>query len=272
MSSLLLKLARRMKATRVIRRSPLVAVWLKRCYEIGLRCLYAKRGMPIAVGNDLFRVAVESRTMVSSYEGEQAVYDALTRLIGDGMTAFDIGANEGLFTLCAAKRIGSGGRVVCFEPAPEALRLLRHNIRLNGFQSRVDVVGKLVADRCGWERFYANGKSGYNSQSKEAAPSNADPIQVETVSIDAFVEATGRSPDVVKIDVEGAELQVLRGMEAVLTRGDIVVLCEIHPACFGFFHASERDIVGFMERIGFGIYDMRMHRLPTLQQHVIFAK
>ena len=272
MGSLLLKLSRRMKATRLIRRLPLVRHWLKRCYEIGLRSLYAKRGMPIAVGNDLFRVAVESRTMVSSYEGEEAVYDALTRLIGDRMTVFDIGANEGLFALCAAKRVGSGGRVVCFEPAPEALRLLRYNIRLNGFQNRVDVVGKLVADRCGWERFYVNGKSGYNSQSKEAAPSHTDLLQVETVSIDAFVEATGRPPDVVKIDVEGAELRVLQGMEAALTRGDICVLCEIHPACLGFFHASERDIVAFMERIGFGIYDMRMHRLTALQQHVIFAK
>lgn len=272
MSSLLLTLARRMKATRVIRRSPLVADWLKRCYEIALTCLYAKRGMPIAVGNDLFRVAVESRTMVSSYESEPAVYDALTRLIGDRMTVFDIGANEGLFTLCAARRVGSGGRVVCFEPAPEALKLLRQNICLNGFQNRVDVVGKLVADRCGWERFYVEGKSGYNSQSKEAAPRNADPIQVETVSIDAFVEATRRPPDVVKIDVEGAELRVLQGMEAALTRSDIFVVCEIHPACLGFFHASERDIVAFMERIGFGIYDMRMHRLTALQQHVIFAK
>ena len=82
MGSLLLKLSRRMKTTRLIRRLPLVRHSLKRCYEIGLRSLYAKRGMPIAVGNDLFRVAVESRTMVSSYEGEEAVYDAMARLAG----------------------------------------------------------------------------------------------------------------------------------------------------------------------------------------------
>lgn len=153
--------------------------------------------------------------------------------IHPGFTVADVGAHVGTFSVIAGARVGSAGHVFSFEPAPESRRMLQENISLNRFERRVTVVPAAVSDRPGETVFYVDGNSTTNSLMRLATVSPIGsapqtPIKVELTTLDVFFGALGRDPDLVKIDVEGAEFAVLRGADRIL-RGPARVLCELHP-------------------------------------------
>jgi FkbM family methyltransferase len=153
--------------------------------------------------------------------------------IEPGFTVADVGAHVGTFSVIAGARVGSAGHVFSFEPAPDSRRMLQENIGLNRFERRVTVVPAAVSDQPGETVFYVDGNSTTNSLMRlstvspiRSAPQT--PIKVELTTLDVFFGALGRDPDLVKIDVEGAEFAVLRGADRIL-RGPARVLCELHP-------------------------------------------
>jgi FkbM family methyltransferase len=151
----------------------------------------------------------------------------LARFLGPGKTFIDGGANIGLFTIVAAALVGRTGRVIAFEPAIEANRLLHGNVALNSFDW-VDIHQAALADRSGVRDFVDLGRaSGFSS----FAPANANGgkvIVVPTVTLDGFVEHTD-SVGLVKLDLEGAEVEALRGGRTLLERG-VPFLVEVEDA------------------------------------------
>jgi FkbM family methyltransferase len=153
--------------------------------------------------------------------------------IQPGFTVADVGAHVGTFSVIAGARVGPAGRVFSFEPAPESRRMLQQNIGLNRFEQRVTIVPAAVSDQTGQTVFYIDGKSTTNSlmQLESVSPTGSAPQRAITVgltTLDDFFASIGRDPDLVKIDVEGAEFAVLRGADRIL-RGPARVLCELHP-------------------------------------------
>ena len=149
---------------------------------------------------------------------------ALAGYLQPGMTFFDIGANVGFFSTLAGRLVGPAGRVVAFEPFPESAQRATRNAQLNGFE-HVSVVEAAVGASSG----KVNLQLDRSSSHRVGEPGEWDSLTVEQVAIDEWrASAAVPAPDVVMIDVEGAELDVLRGMKDTIATSRPVILCEVH--------------------------------------------
>jgi len=139
-------------------------------------------------------------------------------LVGPGDVCFDLGANVGLYTLLMAKR---AARVVAFEPVPRNIRYLHRMVELNRLDN-VLIVPLAVSDREG----VAALDPGENPTVGRLDDTGRQPVG--TVTIDGFAARFGLSPTVLKIDVEGAELAVLRGAASLLRERRPRLLLSLH--------------------------------------------
>jgi FkbM family methyltransferase len=172
---------------------------------------------------------------------------------------FDIGANLGLFTLTAARRVGPTGRVYAFEPSQREAQHLRHNIELNGL-TNVTIVTQAVSDQCGTTRFAIAADGGHNSLMKNAHPQQQIQAwqEVELITLDAFI-AAHKVPQVyfMKIDVEGAEVNVLRGASHLLNSPQPpVILCEFCDATAAGFNSSGRALYDTFVSFGYQLFSL----------------
>jgi FkbM family methyltransferase len=166
------------------------------------------------------------RRAIGKFEADKV--RALQELLKPGMTFVDVGANKGDFTLLAAKVMGDRGRVLAFEPVPDNLHWLRKSIALNGYRS-VEVIEIALSDTAGRAPIHLGTFSGWHSL-VHTEGGTGETIEVETRTLDSVLEERGGRADVIKIDVEGAELQVLRGAERTLgAGGPLTVFVECHP-------------------------------------------
>jgi FkbM family methyltransferase len=146
---------------------------------------------------------------------------------------FDLGANAGYFTLLGGRQVGSGS-VIAFEPVPSNVSVIEANIRANNLTNCV-VEGVAISD-FGGEAQFSLERNNANSHLSELQVSHmrsscAEKIDVKTMTLDAFVSQAHVKPDLIKIDVEGAEMKVLRGAEGILR--------EYKPTCLISTHSSD---------------------------------
>jgi FkbM family methyltransferase len=165
---------------------------------------------------------------MARYQYEERFGERLLREVGPLSVVWDIGANVGLYTEQILER---GARhVVAFEPAPAAVSALQHRFACPScHERRVTIVPAALSDTSGTARFTANGSSATNRFASENADI-ANTVEVMVVRADEAV-ATFRIPpaNVVKIDVEGFELEVLRGFGAQLGSDELrSIFIEVH--------------------------------------------
>ncbi len=156
-------------------------------------------------------------------------------LLGPGMTVIDIGANWGYFTLLAASIVGPRGRVLAMEPEPRLFELLEQNLRLNSL-SHASALREAASDRASTMALHTfdEGDGNWGVSSVVLPPSGAEATTVTGRPLDAVVRDAGlTSIHLVKIDVEGHELEVLAGMAGGLRAGRYRrLIVEWHPAAF----------------------------------------
>jgi FkbM family methyltransferase len=168
---------------------------------------------------------------------EPSVQEALRRHVFAGAVVFDVGANVGFFSLLAARLAGPAGRVEAFEPHPAAAAGLRRNVALNGADT-VHVNEVAVGARSGSaELMSVRERSWSHLADRGWHPETDDIIDVLVVTIDDLVAGGMRAPDVVKIDVEGSELDVLQGMRETIATCAPVIICELHATNAEFLAA-----------------------------------
>ena len=148
------------------------------------------------------------------------VTEALRGIVRHGMAAVDIGANCGYHTMLLADLVGPGGQVHAFEPNPRMMALLRHSVELNGFAGRVRLHSAPMASSSGRQvRLMAARDQPMNAHLAAAGAnvqSGAVVHELLTQSLDDAL--AGQAVDVIKIDAEGAEFDIWRGMTATLAR------------------------------------------------------
>ncbi|NHI88387.1 MAG: FkbM family methyltransferase [Candidatus Thorarchaeota archaeon] len=200
--------------------------WMERLRKAVLRRLLpTSRMIKIEVQG---HVMVIDKTHLPSlyYNGvhEPETTEYLRANVKPGCVAVDIGANVGYFTLVFANLVGTSGRVFAFEPDERIFHILTENIRLNGYQN-INLDNRAVSDNNGRQRFYLN--SHLSRSGLTPSGSTKRITEVETVKLDTL---NFERVDWVKIDVEGAEVSVLKGMKRTISDNpNIQLIVEFVP-------------------------------------------
>jgi FkbM family methyltransferase len=160
---------------------------------------------------------------------EPEVTKAIDRTAASGMTVADIGAQSGFYSLLLSRRVGAHGKVIAFEPLPANFRLLGENLRLNKIEN-VLVRREAVTDHSGTLTF----RFPSDEPSLIAGPllpgDNTGTFDVACVSLDDFVAREQTRLDLIKMDVEGAEGNVLEGALKTLQQFHPILIIELHDA------------------------------------------
>jgi FkbM family methyltransferase len=209
-------------------------------------------------------------------DNEEELLEMFLGEINPGDTVFDIGANIGLYTLPAALRLRGTGSVYAFEPVPLWFQRLRENIQLNqpGSMSNVFTYNVGLSDKDGMCNLVMKGVQGSGMGSITANYLNQPDkdktvvIRVQLVRGDDFLLEKGiPGPNIVKIDVEGAELAVLQGLEKSLQYpGCRFILCEVHPA---FMTDPHGEVEKLLRKYGFLCQTSEQRRT---EYHIIARK
>jgi FkbM family methyltransferase len=236
----LVDVGRRIRGSRLLRNQGWLWKVARAPYHVLLRGLSRRRGITRRIAGEGFRWRYPYSEFDRDFE--QPVQEAFSNLLRPGMTVLDIGASFGLYSLVAGRRVGERGRVFAFEPLPSALVVLRDHVALNRLTQRVEVVPMVVTDTPGEVELWEPARDRQASISKQAAVPHGGaagaPLRRHVVSattIDEFSTARGIEPDVIKIDVEGAEANVLRGARRFLERGKGHIILEAHPSALAHF-------------------------------------
>jgi FkbM family methyltransferase len=187
---------------------------------------------------------------------------ALVRsLLPVGGVFLDVGANVGHYSLAAAKIVGTKGTVVAIEPNPETCARLIVNRRLNPHASNMTICNLAVSEHSHTARFQVSSLTNQGTTKMlehDEVASNA--FYSACVNSSALLESMGiRAINVAKIDVEGAELSVLRGL---LTSGRVCVdhfVCEFLPEHFSYGQRPQ-DLLSDLDSFGYNVSDV--HGLP----------
>ena len=191
---------------------------------------------------------------LGSYEGEKVT--AFAKAVRGKGVVYDIGANVGYYSMVASVALGSMGHVIAFEPDERNLGFLRRHLSLNHINN-VDIVAAAVADCSGRAIFFQEPGRSMGKLSDDGR------ISVRTVTIDELIrDSRFLPPDVVKIDVEGAEMRVLRGAEKTLS--------ERQPTIFLATHSTtlRRECGPFLRSLGYSLLPLGSRSLDTTDELV----
>jgi FkbM family methyltransferase len=224
-----------------------------------------KRTAPIQAeaGAVSFRLAPKGAVAFDIWSGlrfERPELEFILRMLQPGMTFFDIGANVGVFSVAAGKAMEEAqGSIYAFEPCPATFAILEKNLQENELAG-VHAQCVALSERSGAASLYVNAamKDGLNSLED---PSHGDAEVVGTVAVrvttlDEFIaEHEIPSVDVMKVDVEGAELLVFRGARGLLARANApLILYEGYSWCTAGFHYHPVEIMWLLETFGYEIF------------------
>jgi FkbM family methyltransferase len=186
---------------------------------------------------------IGSSILEGGYENAECNFER--RFLKPGMTALDIGANCGFHSLLLSKSVGPGGRVLAFEPSPSDRKKLRVNLAMN-FCRNVSVLPWALGEEDGDATLYVvEGNTVLNSLRSQANAKTATPTRVVVRPLDKVLrELRVEKVDFIKLDVEGAELPVLKGAARLLgTVPRPVILCEVQEETSRAWGYSSRQIV-----------------------------
>lgn len=181
-------------------------------------------------------------------------------LIREGDVVWDVGANQGVYSMFAAKNISATGHVLCFEPERKLQKVLKVNCLFNKLRKRVAIVPVALGNRSGKTLLYQSAVTmGTHSlvQRFDDYHSKDKPIQIQMSRADDLVRQSHvRAPNAIKIDVEGAEYMVCEGLSGLMaTTPPRLIFLEVHPGPLRDFGRSVEDLRTLLTGYGYRIAD-----------------
>jgi len=195
--------------------------------------------------------------------------ELVERVVRDGDTVIDIGANYGLWAYHMSRAVGRSGKVYSFEPIPFTARTFRTIGRALGFLQNTELVEKGCGERAGRIEFtlplQANGsisaglvhmvgrRDDRPGKEVHAAFDKTRKVECDVIVLDDFLPELERV-SLLKCDIEGADLYAMRGARRLLEKHKPVVVIEITPWFLEGFGLSVSDVYGFFEDVGYACY------------------
>lgn len=173
---------------------------------------------------------------------------ALKAMIREGMTVYDLGANVGFVSMIAARFVGPRGHVIAFEPLPANVQQIKHNAALNHFSHvtvREEAVGREDGQACFDTTDFPT--TGRLQNTKRVHQEKTGELQVTVRRLDSVIPQAGLpQPDIIKMDVEGAETDVLAGAAQVIATARPLMLIELH--------GTNEPVARALEKHGYSVH------------------
>jgi FkbM family methyltransferase len=203
---------------------------------------------------------MQSRIFWVGYYSREIV-NVLNKILREGMVVVDVGANIGEITMVASKRVGSSGRVLAFEPVARNLLELNKNIRENALRN-VTIIESGLSDYEGEVHIYhscgqgAENDEHFGLNSIYVGSGEGIPIQsIPLTTLDRFLQSRPQDRiDVVKIDIEGAELACLKGSEQTLRSFRPYLIIEVQRTSSAAGGYEQSDILNFLSPLGYSFF------------------
>lgn len=215
----------------------------------------------VYLGNDL------SRQLFIGGCADPNEFSLLSKLIAPGMVAVDAGANEGLYTLFLARRVGERGIVLAFEPSQREFSRLQRNVELNRFDNARlfnaalgNQDGEAHLQIAGYEHEGQNTLGGFVHEG--VAPLRTEQVQVRR--LDSVVAEAGLTRlDFLKMDVEGCETRLLQGCQTVIRKFRPVILFEAADKALRLQGSNREELTQLLRECGYLIYVFDSSGLPV---------
>lgn len=197
--------------------------------------------------------------LLESGDLERGTRLLIERFLEPGNTFVDVGANIGLHALAAARTMHGVGQIIAFEPFEPTMRLLRKSMFIGGFSTMLEAHQAAVSDHTGAQTLYLGKTSGHHSLYPLGAnyphfstpEANTEAVETPIVTLDSVIASSVRA-DLIKIDVEGAELEVIAGAHSVIERNpDIALIVEFGTSHLTRTGHTAADWIASFERLGF---------------------
>lgn len=180
------------------------------------------------------------------------------KILNEGMTVVEVGCNIGYYTLLEAAKIGASGKLYAFEANPDVFNTLFRNIEINGFLDRVTPVNKAVIDKSRKLKFHKlkhhHGSSSIMEDKAylELYVDEVDRIEVDAISLDEYFADKDTKIDIIKMDAEGSEGLIFKGMRKLLQKSpDIKIICEFVPGVISTTGIDPRQFLEELKGYGF---------------------
>jgi len=187
-------------------------------------------------------------------EVESLTTNLFACVIRPGMVVLDIGAFVGWYTLLAARQVGERGKVYAFEPDPRNYALLSENLHMNQLDAQVISLPKAVSNQAGVQRLFRGGDQSQSSLINSSGEDQTSTM-VPTVVLDEILDRS-LQVDVIKLDVDGGEVNALRGMRKTLTRAapTVKLFVECKPGSLQYAGESAQSLMAELHELGFAIF------------------
>lgn len=195
----------------------------------------------------------------------------------EGKTIYDVGANWGITTLFFASRVGPRGMVYAFEPVPNLFEKVNDNVRLNNMENVIAFPYALGDYDGSNELVFFPEATGISTMDPQFIKRNLEKYrgvtcQVVVRKLDSLVqELSLKPPDLIKIDVEGFELGVLRGAKDVLFSHLPVLILEVHGATPQIMAENKSKVFDFLTPMGYRIFDALNGFIEIKQEQACFT-
>jgi len=200
--------------------------------------------------NPIYHGHYLSSKKIVQYEPE--IRAVMKSIVQPGMVVYDVGANAGVFSLCLASLVGDKGRVYAFEPEQNNLKCLIRTKEINALD-HLEIFPVCAGEESGVAYFDRRGGSFSGRLVDETAPRHANVISVKVVSLDDFVYKNQHEPPhLIKIDVEGQERKVFKGMPRILNEYTPIIICELHRS----LDPRVADLFDVLQDKGYESYDI----------------
>jgi FkbM family methyltransferase len=179
----------------------------------------------------------------------------VSRFLKPGMIFFDLGAHIGEYTLIASDRVNHRGQVHSFESNPDVNSILVQNVHLNRCDN-VFLNAVALTDRQGDVEFNLEAEPSVSSLHYSSNLSPNRLIKVACTTLDHYWREHNEGPDLVKIDIEGAELLALRGARRILTDNSPVIVLEYLPENAEHFNYTYAELADFLDGLGYVLLEL----------------
>jgi len=255
---MLFEVARKLRNGRLRRWGPVWTV-LGKAYRTTLAVLHVNTTVSSRIG-PYGPFKLDGRFAFSDFSswggGHNACFRPCIEACKNANVVLDVGAHVGLVSLPASEVLAPGGRVYAFEPARANRALLVRHIERNG-ANNIEVIAALVGatEEPAVAFFEQETDSGLNSIAENPSSSAFRSSNVRQVNLDGFCAARALVPDVMKIDVEGAEIGVLRGAASIIRSARPTIFLSVHPKQIEQLGYQMADLSALVSDLGYECRD-----------------